>query len=354
MDCYWRELERQRTRRTAGPVSITCALGQPPAESRESNRLIRVAQKYYLYPWLTHRATRGVDALHILDHSYAHLLTAAPRRGVYKIVTVHDLAPLRDPGTLGAGQQDRFRRTVDHLHQADLLLADSAHTAREAADLLGLPAAKLRVLPLGVDCERFEAPPAARAPGLPAELLGRTVVLSVGAVIPRKNLALLPAIFQAAGLDGVTLLRVGAPLPRELAAELRMTLGAGGLVELGYVPEALLVRAYQRASALLLPSRIEGFGFPVLEAMAAGCPVICTNVSSLPEVAGGAALYFAPDDPAEAGAHLRQVVADPDLRATLVAQGRQQAKLFSWDRHYDRLTSFYQAGAASEFTSPRS
>ena len=269
-----------------------------------------------------------------------------PQHGVYKIATVHDLAPLRESDELTHTQQQRFRRVVEHLHRADLILAVSRYSAGETINLLGIDPGKVRVLPEGVDVARFVTPPAmAKGPKWPGHLAGRKVVLSVGSTVPRKNLRLLPEIFRHLRMQGVTLLRIGVPLPAELAAELRSVLRQDGLVDLGHAPDEVLVQAYQRADALIFPSRIEGFGFPVLEAMAAGCPVVCTNVTSLPEVGGDAALYFAPDDPATAAGHLRRLLSKGADHEALVAAGRRQAAAFSWEQHFARLLEIYREGA---------
>jgi glycosyltransferase involved in cell wall biosynthesis len=356
MDRYWRELDRQRCRRAgeSSTTAIGCPLGSPPEVSREAPRMVRAWRKYCSYPGLVWVATRWphVRAVHVLDHSYAHLLARAPTHGVYKVATVHDLAPLRDPGGLTNVQQQRFRRTVAHLHLADLILADSKHSAQETISLLGVEPGKVRVLPLGVDCDRFRASPPAKGWDLPGTLAGKRVVLSVGTTIGRKNLGLLPEIFRGVRVEGTTLLRIGAALPLELAAELRSVLGQDGLVELGNAPDAMLIRAYQRADALIFPSRIEGFGFPVLEAMAAGCPVVCTNVTSLPEVGGEAALYFAPDDPATAAGHLRRLLGDPSLVEAMSTAGRRQAAAFSWSRHFEQLWEIYRTGIAASLARP--
>ena len=357
MDRYWRELDRQRLASPDenGAPDIGCPLGTPPEHSREASRPVRVWQKYYAYPALAWLAARGpkTRVVHLLDHSYAHLLAGMPGRGLYKIVTVHDLAPLREPGGLSAAQQRRYRRIVEHVRRADLILADSRYSAAETVSLLGIEPGKVRVLPLGVDGARFRARPATPpARELPAVLMGRKVVLSVGATIARKNLRLLPEIFRRLPVPGVTLLRLGSPLPAELAAELRAVLGPDGLVDLGLSPEDLLIQAYQRADALIFPSRIEGFGFPVLEAMAAGCPVVCTNVTSLPEVGGDAACYFAPDDPVAAAGHLRRLLAGGAARETIIAAGHRQAAGFSWARHFERLREVYCEGAVDPRAMP--
>lgn len=362
MDRYWRELERQRQR--AGnderpDVEIRCPLGPPPARSQRGPRWSRIWQKYAWYPWRAAVWSRAasVDTVHVLDHSYAHLLARVPR-GVRKIATVHDLAPLRDPSDLTASQSRRFRRTVDQLHRADLVLADSRHSADEAVALLGLDPAKLRVLLLGVHAGMFtEGPAAGTAPPWLASLAGRQVILSVGHVIGRKNLQILPAVFRQLrpheGVGRLTLVRVGTALPEPLRDELRSVLGPDGLLELGRAPDAELAAAYGRADALVFPSRQEGFGFPVLEAMAAGCPVVCTNVTSLPEVGGEAALYFGPDDPGTAAEHLRVLLTDPGERAARVAAGREQAASLSWERHYEQLLEIYRGEKAGRAAGPQ-
>ena len=357
MDRYWRELDRQRLLHAGekGMVEIVCPLGTPPERSGEALRPIRIWQKYCAYPVTAWLATRrpGVETVHLFDHSYAHLLPRMPGRGIYKIATVHDLAPLRESDELTGIQQQRFRRVVEHLHRADLILADSRHSAGETIALLGMEPEKVRVLPLGVDCTRFMRSSSSESGRkLLVELAGRKVVLSVGSTVPRKNLRLLPDIFRCLQMPGVTLLRVGVPLPAELAAELRSVLGQDGLVDLGHASDETLVQAYQRANALIFPSRIEGFGFPVLEAMAAGCPVVCTNVTSLPEVGGDAALYFAPDEPSVAAGHLRRLLTEEADIEALVAAGRRQAASFSWEQHFARLLEIYREGAGKSRVMP--
>ena len=172
----------------------------------------------------------------------------------------------------------------------------------------------------------------------------------MGSTEARKNLPLLPAIFRALRRPSppqpplaLAFLRVGVPLPPGLRAEIGAAIGPDTpVVELGLAPERDLLTAYGRADALVFPSRLEGFGLPVLEAMAAGCPVVCSDASSLPEVGGEAALYFAPDDPVAAAAHLRRLLTDEAFRRERVALGRVRAAGFGWETHYDVLTQIYR------------
>lgn len=356
MDRHWRELEQARLAHPGrGGWEIACPLGVPPARTHRAGRLRRGWEKYLAYPARARRAVAATrpDLVHVLDHSFAHLLRGLAAgtggRRPCTVVTVHDLAPLRADGgaDLSPGQRERFRRTVENVRRADLVLAVSRHSAEDAIRLLGVPEERLRVLPQGVDVGRFATAAAAATPPpvwlgqLPA---GRPVVLSVGVTATRKNLGLLPAVFRELGPRAI-LLRVGDALPEPLRAELQAVLGAGGLIELGRAPEADLVAAYRRADALLFPSRLEGFGFPLLEAMAAGCPAVSSDASSLPEVGGEAALYFAPDDAAGAAGHLRRLFGDEAFRRERVARGRAWAAGFTWERHFERLLGFYDEAA---------
>ncbi len=286
--------------------------------------------------------------MHVLDHSFAHLLRGVANgagRRPFTVVTVHDLAPLREDGgaDLSTHQRERFRRTVSNVRLADLVLADSRHTADDAVGLLGVVENRVRVLSQGVNVRHFaeRSPPGFSLPDwfgrLPA---GRPVILSVGVTASRKNLDLLPAVFRELGRPAC-LLRVGEMLPDTLRTELTAVLGTNGLVELGRASEDDLRAAYQRADALLFPSLLEGFGFPLLEAMAAGCPVVSSNASSLSEVGGEAALYFSPDDPGGAAGHLRRVFEDEAFRRELTARGQVRAEELSWEHHLRRLCDLY-------------
>ena len=342
MDRYWIELDHRRRDQTPADLRINSALPRPPARTQRRDRLTRFWEKYLWYPWWTRRRAAGMDLVHVLDHAYANLLREVPA-GTIKVATVHDLAPLREPGGLTAGQQRRFRRAVATLCQADLVLADSHHTARDVVELLGCDEARIRVFPLGADLAQFHAPQPSPLPDWEARLAGRHAIISVGSTAERKNLALLPDFFrrlQAAGWP-VTLVRIGDELPAPLARELREVLG-DELLELGKVSAEHLAGAYQRAALLIFPSRLEGFGLPVLEAMAAGCPVVCSNASSLPEVGGDAALYFDPDDAAAAVAHAEFMLRGGEARAERVRAGREWSSRFSWQTHFAALLDIYR------------
>jgi glycosyltransferase involved in cell wall biosynthesis len=247
------------------------------------------------------------------------------------VVTVHDLVPLLFAPTwwrrvYTAPRTARLmRRTLRH---ANAILANSAFTASELVRVLGPVRAPVTVTPLAAD--DFMAAPTAEARSRASALqIPRPYVLAVGAGDTRKNLGLLldagAALAQRGTPVTVAVLGPGARLQRQLAER-----GASWLVTPGFVDDDVLSALYADAAALVFPSRYEGFGLPVLEAMAAGTPVITTREASLPEVAGDAAWYVGADDVAGLADAMHMIVTDETARARLAVAGRARAREFSW------------------------
>lgn len=245
------------------------------------------------------------------------------------IATVHDVLPIAHPEwfprLMGWRLGRWLRATASRAH---FLLASSRFTAGELRARLGVPAERLSVVPLG-----HAAPPAE----LPAPGLAPPYLLAVGTLEPRKNLAVV--------LEAYRMLRETRPAAPPLAvaggrgwggvtvAALAGRLGMAQVVrELGFVPDAQLFALYAGAEAFIFPSLAEGFGFPPLEAMAAGCPVVASDAASLPEVVGEAGLLVDPRDPAGIAEALRRVLDEPGLAERLRALGRARAAEFTWSR----------------------
>ena len=291
------------------------------------SRIVRALDKWALYRWRVRQAG-SYDVVHGLSHGLGHLLChlrGSPRT----LATVHDLIPLRFPGELTRAQVARVRRQTDRLSRFDLLTTVSEFTAGEVMELTGIPRERIRVVENGIDQEIFRTP--VDLPAAFARLSDRPYVLSVGSAIPRKNLEILPEVFAAflAEEPDFVLVRAGANLPPELRERFCRLCGANHLIELGRIPDEILVPAYQHAALFFFPSLYEGFGLPVIEAMAAGTPVVCSNATSLPEVGKDAALYFDPSDPAEGAAALLEALS---REAELVRRGLEHSRSYSWDR----------------------
>lgn len=252
------------------------------------------------------------------------------------VVTCHDVAAL----VSDAYADERFRRMKIRRYRhvaerADRIIAISESTRADIVRHLGVEAAKITVVPLGVSGDFAPRPPDEQAAVCRALGLDRPFVLCVGAITRRKNTRrVIQAFHRVARQRDVLLALVGRPgygWETELAPiqELGLT---DKVRRIGHVADGDLPALYSAARAVLFPSLYEGFGIPVLEAMACGTPTVTSNCSSLPEVAGDAALLVDPlDVEAIAEAALR-LLDDGALRDSLRAKGLARARLFPWSR----------------------
>jgi GT2 family glycosyltransferase/glycosyltransferase involved in cell wall biosynthesis len=252
----------------------------------------------------------------------ANLAPAASRRTV---VVIHDLAPLRHPGWYSRTFTSYQRRLLPLLaRRARRVITPSEFSRQELADGLGLDPARVSVVPNGVD-ERF-TPSADPGPVRHALGLEDPYVLVVGTRIARKNFAALAQAGRKLRELGIELVAAGSG-----RAYMRPGL-TPPMRSLGYVEESHLPGLYAGALALAMPSLYEGFGLPVLEAMASGVPVVAADRSALPETCGGAALLVDPDDGAALADALAGAATDEALRDGLVQAGLERAAGFSWTR----------------------
>ena len=291
-----------------------------------ANRLQWVRAEQQLLPGLARRV--GVDLVH-------SLASTAPLRGrVPRVTTVHDLLYAKVPdahfGLRGLGMRVLVPAAVRRSHR---LIVDAASTRDDLVSDLGVDPAKVDVVPLAADSHETPTPVDERSLRAQLDLGNRPVVLSVSAKRPHKNLAALIRAVAALPPPGRPILVIpGYSTPHEhelqaLAVELDV---AGDLRMPGWIGPADLEGLYALARACVLPSLYEGFGLPVLEAMRRGVPVACSDRSSLPEVAGEAALTFDPGDQQVVNAALATLLGDADLRERLRVAGREQAARFTW------------------------
>jgi glycosyltransferase involved in cell wall biosynthesis len=254
------------------------------------------------------------------------------RSPVPQVTVVHDLLPLRFPPEYPR-QQYYFRFLVPRiLNDSRLVVADSEHTRSDILEHYGVPAGKVKVIYPGYDAGAFFCSEPNSSPRPPED----PYILYVGNLLPHKNLPRL--------LDAFTLLRrrrscrliirgEGRPAYARLLRERLETLGLRDAVTFaGYEGEDGLRRLYSDAVCLVLPSLGEGFGLPVLEAMACGTPVITASASSLPEVAGDAALMVDPYDALGLADAMYRTLTDNGLREDLRQRGLRRVAAFSWRR----------------------
>lgn len=264
------------------------------------------------------------------------------------IVTVHDLVRLAFPFAK-EGWISAMGLALDRagLRKAAHVICVSEVTKRDLMCHLDVPEEKITVVLHGVDHEVFNP-----CPNQDSSTSRSPYLLYVGSERPRKNLGTLLRAFalvkqQGHPFNSLTLLKVG-PAGRSDAFR-KATLDEAGRLGIErdiqfveYVSDQELAVLYSNALALVFPSLYEGFGLPIVEAMACGCPVITSNVSSMPEIAGSAALLVNPHDTPALAEAMRCVILDPTQRARLRAQGLLRAQDFSWDKTAEATFAVYQ------------
>ncbi len=243
-----------------------------------------------------------------------------------KVLTVvHDLAFERHPEAYAFADRTYLQITTRWaLARCRLLIAVSESTKDDLVELHGIAPDRIRVVPLGISTPSSSAP----SSRLTQLGLNGTFVLQVGRVERRKNQAV--ALAAVEKLEGVTLVVAGPERDHALSEQLRNSTQCRVL---GMVDQPLLELLYKRAAAVIVPSLYEGFGLPVLEAMARGKVVVAAKASSLPEVGGEAVLYFHPSATSEQLARILGVALnDQPLRTLLARLARARAQKFTWDR----------------------
>ncbi len=291
-------------------------------------------------------ARAGVDLIH------APAYTAPLWSGVPVVLTLHDVSYARHPEWYPY-RRDRLRRAFYRrsARAASQIITDSAFSASEIRAAYGIPAERITVAPLGVS--------AAFAPAdssLPQELpagVGHPFLLHVGDLHERRNLPLvLDALLEArrhfGALPALSLVLAGIDrgIAEGLCGIARDADAAEAVVILGAVEEQQLRLLYRSATALVYPSRYEGFGLPVLEAMASGTPVIASRAASIPEVLGDAGILVDPDDTQGWTDAIVQVVNDEHRRAAMRTAGLARASEFTWARTARITLDVYRRAAS--------
>ena len=275
-------------------------------------------------------ARHGVSLVH-------SLASTAPLWGRFRrVVTVHDLIYAHFPEA-HSGIRDKGMRLLvpAAARRSDRVIADSQSTREDLERLLGIDGGRIDVVPLGLGTVRREQPLSEAQTRARFELGDRRVLLSLSAKRPHKNLAaLIDALAQIESSRRPLLVLPGYRTwhEQELREHAR-ALGVEGDVRLpGWVSGAELEGLWSLAAAFVFPSLYEGFGLPVLEAMARDVPIACSDASSLPEVAGDAALLFDPRDPRAIAAAIERLLQDEDEARRLTARGRERVRRFTWER----------------------
>ncbi len=284
----------------------------------------------------------GVDIYHGLSHELPFFLG----NGVKKVVTMHDLIVRRYPEFFKPADRIIHRLKMRHACRvADIVIAISEQTKCDLMDMMHVPEEKIRVVYQSCDPIFWNPPSATLPPSHSAVQLPERYIIAVGTVEERKNqvaavraLALLP--------EDVCLVVVGRPRGhypqqvRRVAKELGVD---HRLIFLQNAAFSDFPALYRGAVASVYMSVFEGFGIPVLESLCCDCPVVTSNVSSMPEAGGEAALYAAPDDYRTLAAHLSRLLSDPAFRNSQIEKGRTQRLKFAPEKVSQDMLALYRS-----------
>jgi glycosyltransferase involved in cell wall biosynthesis len=289
---------------------------------RGRGRISRAGRQLTAATYILWMEEIGCDVFLGANYFLPRLLDAVARR---RVITVHDLTYKRYPDLL---QRETLHNLEVHMAReiarSDAIICVSESTRRDLLHYNEVDPSRVVAIHSGLG--RVAEP-------IPVEGLPPHYILFVSTIEPRKNLGVLLDAYarlrQSGAYDGslVVVGRVGWK-----SEEIMDRLRAPGVVHLDYLEPRRLAEVYRRADAFALPSLYEGFGFPLLEAMAHGVPTVAARTSSLPEIGGDATLYFDPHDPGELATQLDRAIHDSDLRRTLIARGAERIKEFRWER----------------------
>jgi glycosyltransferase involved in cell wall biosynthesis len=333
----------------ASPISPLTAetdeISRAAAGESDTGEVRRYLARYWSYPRRVgrHRA----DLVHVLDHSYAHTLSKL--KTVPSLVTVHDLLPVITLQRRSSGWRDTIRNrllewVLDQLRRASGWIVATEWLRGELAEWLGHDE-RIHVVPYGVDEAYLQNPVQDRS-----EIRRRLeipesafVVLHVGSVGPRKNIGTVVATVDALRQEGIEawLLQVGGTFTSEQMADIASCHLQSSMTALGATEESGLRQAYRAADVLLFPSHYEGFGLPVLEAMASELPAVNSGAGGLTELSGDAAVVVGGREVEPYVQAVAEIASNESHRAELVQRGVEQARKFRWAETARKTAAVY-------------
>jgi glycosyltransferase involved in cell wall biosynthesis len=311
-------------------------------------------RKYYETFWQHPKAVSKLDAdvFHIIDQSDGHIANWLKKQGKSVVITCHDLVQfvypeiLLNQSRIPAISMAMWRYSVEGMKRADHIVTVSDHTAKDVNKFLNIEPQKITTVPNGLEAQyrlldaqtkkvlkkRFTTSPE------------KFHLLNVGSTHQRKNiLTVLKVLKNLKDRDfPVCLWRTGGRFTIEQQNFIKKHSLESGIIDLGHPDKETLVQIYNAADVLVAPSLYEGFGLTIIEAMACGLPVITSNVSSLPEVSGDAAILVNPIDTNEISNAVIKLVEEPSYRQNFVRKGLSRSQNFTWVKSAQKIASIYE------------
>lgn len=336
-------------------IELIPRTGYPGVFSGKLSGIGKYYERYYRYPSSIKQCK--VDVFHIIDHSDGHILHGLKHMKQPKIVTCHDLVNLVQPENI----QDQARIpwismmswkfAIAGLAHADHIIAVSKHTAKDVNQLLHVASEAITVVPNAVE-PYFKQLPENQVNTFRQKLGIKPqtfCLLNVGSSHPRKNIM---AVLQTLQLlksrnFPVVLLKAGADFSTEQKAFIDAQRLNADILYLGKPNSAALVEIYNVADVLLAPSLYEGFGMTLLEAMACGTPVVTSNVTSLPDVAGDTGILVSPTDVEALAKAVYSLAEQSDYRKLLIEKGLERVKAFTWEGTAEKVATLYESSMAT-------
>jgi len=326
----------------------------PRPIDRGSRSLLLRANKFYERFWNFPRLVQQqtADIFHIIDHSEAHIVNWLKNTNKPVVVTCHDLINffyrdnLRGSVQLPIISNGLWLRSVKAMQNADHIVAVSSVTAKDTSQILNINPVLIDVIPNAVESifqplAKNQVESFRQQQGISTETF---CLLNVGGNHPRKNINTILQtikILKETGLP-IHFWKAGSDFTNEQKKIIQTHNLESCVSYIGQPDKSTLVQIYNAADVLLAPSLHEGFGITILEAMACGTPVITSNVSAMPEVAGEAGVLIEPTNPQAIADAVEHLYKDTDYRQSLIIKGKERTKLFTWEATAEQIARLYE------------
>jgi glycosyltransferase involved in cell wall biosynthesis len=330
----------------------------PTPLSRSSRSWQTRLHKYYERFWSFPRAVRQqtADIVHIIDHSDGHIAYALKNQSLNQpnqptVITCHDLINYFYPQNLQGSVQipwisnALWRRSIHGMKQANHIITVSQQTAHDVTQILGIPAARMTVVP-NATSDFHPLSPLEREALRPQQLSpDTTCLLNVGSNHPRKNITTILQVVQHLKAQQIPIQfwKAGEDFTPEQKDWIQAHHLQSSVTYLGKPDQPTLMQFYNAADILLAPSTHEGFGITLLEAMACGTPVITANASAMPEVVGDAGVLIDPLNVEAIAAAILHIRRDDTYRQTLIQKGLERVKAFTWEAVAEAIAQIYES-----------